>query len=811
MAAGLLCAGDADVGVQVAADGLLARGQPRLKNQWLGVRGRPGVLRGAYQFDVRVPEACLLRVGWSAGGASRVLGLDAESFGYGGTAKASTGRKFEQYGEEYGETPGAVVSCLLDRRDPERETICFCLDGRELGVAFRLPPEMAGVPLFPTVSGKGSWRAEGVPQALAFPQEGYAPLADAVALGDATADPFVPGLQAGDADHGVAVSADGRSASCDGVSARGAWSGARGLPGVLRGRYQFEVRVESDCVVRVGWAGLRSGRAIGNDARSFGYGATGKKSTGAQYTDYGDKFAGKVGVVISCLIDRCDPDQQTISYAVDGRDLGVAFCLPAELNDVPLYPAVCGKKAWQVECRFGGEIEFPVSAYLPLSRALAARDGVAGEPASRSDAAPAGLPVFPRTAARPGLVQSSFGSRALEALAEAVPVEGVRPGRRVVLRVHSGPWEGWYTCQVVSTDPVGCYLEHESDGWTENLPWGFLAGGKYTMDLLPEDAPREGEAAQPCPPEPLGDSPLELPSTPPSSEHFPLRVVSQRAAQEMEPPLGDQAAQPCPPGPPGDSPLELPSAPPSGPGGLLRQGRLNVHSDLGAGLTLVACECGYFVSRISGPGQFDLRRGDVIVAIGGAVLLGLEESEIEANFGGEFEDGQLIVMGTYLSLRHRPFSELRLEAERLLLEEPALAAGPVGAPLSRSLSHGPAPAARLLRRSWLQLDVVSGAAGLELSTCKAGFTVDRVLARPGQPGLTEGDAILAIGGEILLGLEPDDVEQRFGAALRHRAELVTCPWSDLVRLPFEVVEREARRLLGEPRPSRSQLERTATY
>jgi len=283
------------------------------------------------------------------------------------------------------------------------------------------------------------------------------------------------------------------------------------------------------------------------------------------------------------------------------------------------------------------------------------------------------------------------------------------------------------------------------------------------MDLLPEDAPRAGEAAKPCPSEPLGDGYTELPS-----------------------------------------------APPSGSGGLLRQGRLHVHSDLGAGLTLVACECGYLVSHISEPRQCDLRRGDVIVAIGGAVLLGLEESEVEASFGSEFEDGQLIVVGSYLSLRHHPFSELRLEAERLLLGKPALAAGPVGVPLSRSLSHGPAPVARLLRRSWLQLDVVSGTAGLELSTCKAGYTVDKVLARPGQPGLTEGDAILAIEGEILLGLEPDDVEQRFGAAIRHKAELVTCPWSELVRLPFEVVEHEARRLLSEPSASRPELERTAT-
>jgi hypothetical protein len=135
---------------------------------------------------------------------------------------------------------------------------------------------------------------------------------------------------------------------------------------------------------------------IGNDARSFGYGGTAKKSTSGRYEDYGDKYQGKVGTVVSCLIYRSDPEHQTISYGLDGRNLGVAFRLAPELSGAPLFPAICGKGVWSATCRWT-DFKFLEEGYRPLSQALAAREAVAAECPNAADA-PKGVPVVPTLA-----------------------------------------------------------------------------------------------------------------------------------------------------------------------------------------------------------------------------------------------------------------------------------------------------------------------------------------------------------------------------------------------------------------------------
>ena len=107
----------------------------------------------------------------------------------------STNRKFEKYGEEFYQSPAAVVTCLLDRRDPECETICYSLDGRPLGVAFQLPAELAGVPLFPAVCGKETWAANcRFGETITFPQTGYRRLLGALIGTEAISGPHVLGL-----------------------------------------------------------------------------------------------------------------------------------------------------------------------------------------------------------------------------------------------------------------------------------------------------------------------------------------------------------------------------------------------------------------------------------------------------------------------------------------------------------------------------------------------------------------------------------------------------------------------------------------
>lgn len=55
-----------------------------------------------------------------------------------------------------------------------------------------------------------------------------------------------------------------------------------------------QVTLQDEGLCRVGWASRAANYEIGKDARSFGFGSTGKKSHGGAFTDYGRAF-GKVG------------------------------------------------------------------------------------------------------------------------------------------------------------------------------------------------------------------------------------------------------------------------------------------------------------------------------------------------------------------------------------------------------------------------------------------------------------------------------------------------------------------------------------
>jgi len=531
----------------------------------------------------------------------------------------------------------------------------------------------------------------------------------------------------------------------------------------------------SESLLRVGWGALRTKRALGNDAHSFGYGGSAKKSNSAKYEDYGEKYEGQIGSVLSCLIDR---QEQTISFSINGRSLGIAFNIPTDCAEVPLFPAICGKGAWEASCAYT-DFAFPEPGYRPLAEALAARDAVPGQGLSGTLAAPKGALVVTARSTQEGGLKDQ-----LEAIVQAscAPVEGVVPGRRVVLHVSSGPWQGWYPCEVVDSDPRGCYLRHDSDGYTENVPWAFLNSGKYTMELL-EDSQN-------------------------------VEVVVTTAATQIAPVV---------------------STPPEGPtdqhvSHILRYGRLRVHSELGAGVTLVMCEVGYFASRIEEPGQPDLRKGDAIVAIGSTVLLGLEEDELEACFGGAFCDNATIVIGNYLALRQRPFKEVRQEALRILNEPPpvhpklkalgysqgssvqvALPFPRPAALLTRTTSTRSSDGASVLKRGRLCLDLRSGQAGLELSACQEGYAVDEIAPFPGQPDLEVGDVIVSIGGSVLHGLDPEDVEQRFGDAYCDGAVFVAGPLLKLAEVPLEALQREISLLLTPSTQTSLLLERSRTY
>lgn len=116
----------------VTPDGL--RCQSREQREWHGCRANKGVQGdGKFYYEATVTDEGLCRVGWSTAQASLDLGTDKFSFGFGGTGKKSTAKKFDDYGESFGMHD--VIGCLLDLKNGE---ISFTKNGINLGKAFNL-------------------------------------------------------------------------------------------------------------------------------------------------------------------------------------------------------------------------------------------------------------------------------------------------------------------------------------------------------------------------------------------------------------------------------------------------------------------------------------------------------------------------------------------------------------------------------------------------------------------------------------------------------------------------------------------------
>ncbi|CAL1145058.1 unnamed protein product [Cladocopium goreaui] len=159
---------DKDMFVLVTEDGMECKSED--DKRWNGIRATIDVMKGKYMFEVEVVEG-MVRVGWSAGFAKLELGIDDKSYGYGSTGKKSWNRKFEDYGEAFEE--GDIIGSMLDR---EKQTISFSKNGRDLGVAYKLSPDMQGIGLKPHICGKGFMAAAKFDGPMEYPVEGYLPV-----------------------------------------------------------------------------------------------------------------------------------------------------------------------------------------------------------------------------------------------------------------------------------------------------------------------------------------------------------------------------------------------------------------------------------------------------------------------------------------------------------------------------------------------------------------------------------------------------------------------------------------------------------
>ena len=128
-----------------------------------------------------------------------------------------------------------------------------------------------------------------------------------------------------------------------------AWHGCRANKGVIyKGRYYYEATVTDEGLCRIGWSTQDAALDLGTDKLGFGFGGTGKKSNNRQFDEYGESY-GK-GDVIGCSIDL--DASGDIKWFKNGKDLGKAYTIPANLKGHAFYPAMCMKNA-ELKFNFG--------------------------------------------------------------------------------------------------------------------------------------------------------------------------------------------------------------------------------------------------------------------------------------------------------------------------------------------------------------------------------------------------------------------------------------------------------------------------
>ncbi|GAM24791.1 hypothetical protein SAMD00019534_079660, partial [Acytostelium subglobosum LB1] len=93
----------------MSIDGLVCQSRAP---DWAGCRTNLGITSGKYYYEATVRDEGLCRVGWAMKKASRSIGTDKFSWGYGGTGKRSHMGKFENYGQAYGNND--TIGCYID-------------------------------------------------------------------------------------------------------------------------------------------------------------------------------------------------------------------------------------------------------------------------------------------------------------------------------------------------------------------------------------------------------------------------------------------------------------------------------------------------------------------------------------------------------------------------------------------------------------------------------------------------------------------------------------------------------------------------
>ncbi|XP_057291400.1 ATP-dependent RNA helicase DDX1-like isoform X1 [Hydractinia symbiolongicarpus] len=140
---------DRDPSFAISEDGLLC--QAREQKQWQGARSNYGVSKGNYYYEATVTDEGLCRIGFSTDSAVLDVGIDGESYGFGGTGKKSHKKQFDTYGKPFGKDD--VLGCYLNL---EFGTIKYSKNGQDFGRAFVIDENLYERAFFASVTLKNA-------------------------------------------------------------------------------------------------------------------------------------------------------------------------------------------------------------------------------------------------------------------------------------------------------------------------------------------------------------------------------------------------------------------------------------------------------------------------------------------------------------------------------------------------------------------------------------------------------------------------------------------------------------------------------
>uniref|UniRef100_A0A4W5M2E2 Heterogeneous nuclear ribonucleoprotein U like 1 n=1 Tax=Hucho hucho TaxID=62062 RepID=A0A4W5M2E2_9TELE len=230
------------------------------------------------------------------------------------------------------------------------------------------------------------------------------------------------------------------------------WAGARASYGVSKGKVCYEMKIFEEIavkhlpssepdphVVRIGWSLDSCSTQLGEEAFSFGYGGTGKKSSDCKFEDYGEKFG--ENDVIGCFIEV------EMAFSKNGVWLDVGFrASREELAGRPLFPHVLVKNC-AIEFNFGQKEEpfHPPPEGYRFIQTLGIEDRTRGAigPASKAECEilmMVGLPACGKTTWASKHAEShpekKYNTLGTNAIMEKMKVMGLRRQKN-----YSGRWD----------------------------------------------------------------------------------------------------------------------------------------------------------------------------------------------------------------------------------------------------------------------------------------------------------------------------------------------------------------------------------